>query len=531
MSELNATYAFVSLCVAFYAHERFTNPPVRAMTTAVQYHVAWLGYLVSTLILFAALSAVLESAEALKFVAHLTGGALSEDAEKLPAPFLAALFLTTLLPRLPVLKNLDGRIQQFFRDLGEIPYKALSLSWRLRNESFRMTDSVREKVCDRLTAIGIEDARAMAEMPADATESIWVKLVALVVQLEEEAESNRRPRFKRHQEQSYDHIQKAFARLADVASVVFHMKGEQPLLAKKFRSDCRELLREVTDFISRGMLQSEYGLGRAYRALARWGFEELEHDQPSRCISVHQIIEIVLALLVWLFLFFLFVGGRAVDGDAAVAEVLMKASAIALILGAAIACAIYPKCVFTRAANRAPDRARPWGFYVLSAMLAVVCWLLINTVRLWLDGAPSFNGDEPNSIVRQLSDKRPWILMSMVTAFFTAFMADNDPMRWKVSETTARWLEGLAMAVILAITMYVVTRWLSEFRPMRPERIPMMLGSAGVVGFIIGFFAPTSFRRIPQRQQEKRRLEVDCIEDDEPLEAVPIDHADRREAA
>jgi len=533
MSEVNVTYAFVSLCVAFYAHERFTNPPVRAMTTAIQYHVAWFGYLVSTLILFAALSAVLTSTEALKFLTMLTGADLPSDARKLPAPFLAALFLTTLLPRLPVLKGLDARIQQFFRDLGEIPYKALSLGWRLRNESLRIPVEVRGKAAERLTAMGIDDADAMIETPCDATESLWVKLTALVIQLQEEVESNRRPRFKRHQEHNYEHILASFASQAEVASVVFRMKVDQPLLARKFRHDCRDLLKEVTDFISRGMLQSEYGLNRTYRALKRWGFEELIQDESNPSLSINQLIEVVLVLLVWMFLFFLFVGGRAVDDNARVAEVLVKASAIALILGAAIACAIYPKCLFKKAAHRASDGTRPWAFYLLSALLAAVCWLLITSVRLWLEGNPGVDDAPVAPIAEQLSGKRPWILISVVSAFFCAFMTDNDLARWKLSESFARWLEGFAMAMILAATMYVVTRWLGEIRPIPipPARITMMLGSASVVGFIIGFFVPTLYRTIPRRILERQRIAADFMEDHDDPPVESIEQEQRRAAA
>jgi len=216
-----------------------------------------------------------------------------------------------------------------------------------------------------------------------------------------------------------------------------------------------------------------------------------------------------------MFLFFLFVGGRAVDDNAKVAEVLMKASAIALILGAAIACAIYPKCAFKRAAHRAPDGTRPWAFYLLSALLSAVCWVLISGARLWLEGTPGMGTAHALSIAEQLADKRPWILIAIATAFFSAYMADNDLERWKLSETAARWIEGFAMAVILAATMYVVTRWLGELRPVSAERIPMMLASASVVGFIIGFFVPTLYRRIPQRVLEHQRATANMTEDDD----------------
>lgn len=529
MSELNLTYGFVALCVAFYAHERFTNPPIRAMTTAIQYHLAWLGYLVSTLVLFAGLSAVLKSNEAVRFISMLMPG-ITEEARSLPAPFLAALFLTTLLPRLPLLKDLDTRIQSFFRDLGEIPYKALSLSWRLRNEPFGMSETLREQVAERLGAGGIEDARAMVENPACATEALWVKVVALVIQLQEEVESNRRPRFKRHQEECYERILESYSRQAEVASVVFRMKGEQPLLAKKFHHDCRDLLKDISDFISKGMLQSEYALGSAYRELARWGFRGLEQDRSERIVSVNQLIEVVLVLLVWMVLFFLFVGGRAADSDPTVANVLMKASAIALILGAAIACAIYPKYAFERAAGRAPDGTRPWVFYLLSALLAALCWLTITCARLWLEG--TFDGDASgDGLAAVLAGKLPWILMSMSTAFFTAFMADNDPARWKVPPSAARWIEALAMAAILALTMLVVTEWLKDLHPerMADRRVLVMMASASVVGFIIGFFAPTLYRRIPARRRERERLTRDI--DDDP--GVPAREAriERRAAA
>jgi hypothetical protein len=62
----------------------------------------------------------------------------------------------------------------------------------------------------------------------------------------------------------------------------------------------------------------------------------------------------------------------------------------------------------------------------------------------------------------------------------------------------------------------------------------MMLESASVVGFIIGFFVPTFYRRIPQRRQERQRLSVDLNEDqdgDPVVPVVPVEHNDRRAAA
>ena len=87
------------------------------------------------------------------------------------------------------------------------------------------------------------------------------------------------------------------------------------------------------------------------------------------------------------------------------------------------------------------------------------------------------------------------------------------------------------MALILAATMYLVTRWLGELHPIPAERTLIRLASASVVGFIIGFFVPSLYRGIPSRLLERKELDFDDIVEEEKRAATAIGHDDHRAAA
>ena len=152
--DLDIGFYFAALCVAVYAHERFNSPfSLRYTTTLGQYYFALSGYVMAALLIFGILSWMFEVNPTVRdFIAQMSGGAVLDDAKTnaLPTPFVAALLLTILLPKVPVLSNIDIGIQKFFRDLGAIPHRALRLSWRLQRAPFAVPEAQLADIKERM---------------------------------------------------------------------------------------------------------------------------------------------------------------------------------------------------------------------------------------------------------------------------------------------------------------------------------------------------------------------------------------------
>ena len=94
------TYAACGLLVIAYAWARFNTPPSnRSSTRQTLYLSSAIGYMLSALALFAALSALLDAAPWRKLLLGKSGD------PALPPPQIATLAMTTLLPAVPTLKR------------------------------------------------------------------------------------------------------------------------------------------------------------------------------------------------------------------------------------------------------------------------------------------------------------------------------------------------------------------------------------------------------------------------------------------
>jgi hypothetical protein len=130
----DATNVACALLIVVYAWGRFNTPPSnRSSTRRALYWSSCAGYILTALTLFAVLSILLQL-PALR-------AALFGDADKpsLPAPLIATLGMTTLLPSVPLLKRLDSWILTAFLDWGEIPAEVLRRAATMTAQSFNVT--------------------------------------------------------------------------------------------------------------------------------------------------------------------------------------------------------------------------------------------------------------------------------------------------------------------------------------------------------------------------------------------------------
>ncbi len=129
------SYAACGLLIVVYAWARFNTPPSnRSSTRQALYWWAGLGYVLSALVLFAALSLLLKAAI---WRSVLLG---ANDDPSLPAPLIATLAMTTLLPSVPLLKPLDEWFLSLFLGWAEIPAEAKRRAAAMTPHSFSVSE-------------------------------------------------------------------------------------------------------------------------------------------------------------------------------------------------------------------------------------------------------------------------------------------------------------------------------------------------------------------------------------------------------
>src|SRR5205823_745281 len=126
-------YVFCAALIVVYAWDRFNTPASnRSSTRQMLYWQSCIGYILSALGLFGALSFLLEQ----QVWRDLLG---LKDNQSLPAPLLATLAMTTLLPRVPMVNQLDRWLLDLFLDLGAIPAEVKRRAAALRPHDFTVT--------------------------------------------------------------------------------------------------------------------------------------------------------------------------------------------------------------------------------------------------------------------------------------------------------------------------------------------------------------------------------------------------------
>jgi hypothetical protein len=150
MSWINLpAYAANVICffsVAIYAQRRLNTPVTnRSSTRRRLYREAVLGYVVCTLILFVVLSVALRSQPMQSFLLLPLGGvSLSKDVLNtlmgLPPPLIATIVLTTLLPNVPYVRDVDSWLLEWFKAGANIPREVSDRAERLVPERFQVGD-------------------------------------------------------------------------------------------------------------------------------------------------------------------------------------------------------------------------------------------------------------------------------------------------------------------------------------------------------------------------------------------------------
>ena len=132
------------LCVAIYAQRRLNTPVTnRSSTRRRLYREAVLGYVGCTMILFVVLSFALRSEPMVQLLLLPVGNIAGpqeflKTLASLPAPLIATVLLTTVLPTAPYVRDLDGWLLEWFKARANIPKEVNDRAERLIPERFKV---------------------------------------------------------------------------------------------------------------------------------------------------------------------------------------------------------------------------------------------------------------------------------------------------------------------------------------------------------------------------------------------------------
>jgi len=310
-SPTGLAYLMCAALIAAYAWERFNTPATnRSSTRQTLYWSAFAGYLVCALTLFAALSMLLQISA---WRTALLGGS---DKPSLPAPLIATLALTTLLPSVPLLKRLDASLLALFHDWGEIPAEVKRRAAAMTTHSFSVTEldvaALREAYGDG--SYGEALAEQLRSLGADGIERSrlrFTRVVKLYDRVTKLAGEDSYAKFFDEAAAEYDELNRQvgeFLRRSTTSlALAARLQASESVAAYEelmqerrvaFAQACKETFNRLALFLARAVLRSEPTEAAIVGRLRAIGFEAEPITLPA--FPIDSLTALALGVFVYL---------------------------------------------------------------------------------------------------------------------------------------------------------------------------------------------------------------------------------------
>jgi hypothetical protein len=490
--------------VLFYSGSRFNTPATnRSSTTAGRYFVSLFLYCLAGISFYAMLVGFPHLLELSQYGQQI--GSLPSSS-KISLPLFVALLLTVLLPKVPLLSSADKWVYKQLQDMASIPWEVLRLSAELRRYKLQFTTDERAVAQEILEADGFDPKDIVFELTKSPA-SDWTRLTALLQKVEDWRSDRRMAGYLAASSGELEKLRSRHQALSSKAKTCFHLLNEEAKggasrksheatvrYQEDFTEHVGQLRQDACEFIARGVLRAELTNRALENRLKSMGFQIPWPDPP---FSLNQLLLLSGVVCIIMLSGFVLFGGTF--NDLRFEIVLTRAILISVIYSVAVACAVLPKTRWSFARAEVGD-VRPIGFYLvaglMSASISQLTSLVFQTILMGrLDWAWQ------RSLLTY-----PWLLVSFATALITAMMVDNPRLR-VMSPKRQRCLEGLVQGVLMLGVTALTYLWLyqrvhvvykhvdlSYLEYELPQPI-MILVMGAVVGFVIGFFIPTWYRR------------------------------------
>jgi hypothetical protein len=487
--------------IMFYAAGRFNTPATnRSSTTAIRYFLGLFCYCVVGLVAYISF---IKFPHLLAFLMQGDDAGVEPWAKQLSSPLLVALLLTVLLPKLPLLSQLDDWTRKQLQEMAAIPFEVRRLSAEIRKGKLNVTDELETSVRRKLEKNGISSKDICFESE-DTPACLWTRVAVLLARLEDWESDRRMSAYMGSAPGVLEQLRERYEQLLPKAKMCFRLQNESGegfttrtheamvRYQEDFSGQLTQLHGAILDFISRGVLHAELTHATRLNRLRTMGF----HVEWRRAaFTFNQAMSIFgIVFIVMLACMVAFSGGSGLTFG----MMLMRLVIVALIYCIAVACAVLPKERWSFARHR-PGEVRPVGFYIVSGLLAVALSQFISLL---------FNCLVLRSVeagAQRFLVSYPWMLSTFATTVVLGILLDNKQSA-RFSQTQQRLLESVAQGLVMVGIAYVTHLWLLERAPyagplLTQYRVPdigRMMTTAGVIGCVLGFCIPTWFREAPR---------------------------------
>jgi heme/copper-type cytochrome/quinol oxidase subunit 4 len=500
--------------IIMYAFDRFNTPPSnRALTTAARYYISASVYILIYLISYSVLLYYPNLLVLLIKIANLN----ITVPETLPTTIVGAILLAIIIPKIPGFAKLDTKLRKFLQTLAAIPYEAYNLSVEISKAKFSIPTGMIKRIKKDFAERGFEEGD-LIYTDTDTSEFLWVKITALFFQIDSWKKDQRFDAFFNERMDQFKRLEDQYKRLRAMALNCFNLlrqtagdERDDPMIKAvnklncNFRDHAENLLKEICNFISQGVLRCQLTHGSRCRELACMGFQKSE-KVPQSSYIIHNVVVLSIILTVLLLIYFIIL---VPDNWKGREKTLLMVTMIVSIYSLSVYCAVYLKEKYS-SFRRNEDNQLPVANYLITGVVAVVLVVpvtLFFKTLIYLKGSSGVYMAMAKAFDSLASTSYPWLFMAFTTALITSFLSDCES-PGKISETLWRLIQATVQAFVTACAAGLVIWWLGGIRDSSsmPEVLTVMSISSAV-GFIIGCFIPHWYREERTKNIIKREKE------------------------
>jgi hypothetical protein len=506
-SNLVLAYVACGGLIVVYALGRFNTPSSnRSSTRQALYWSSCLGYVLSALALFAALSILLQSGP---WRSALLGPA---DQPTLPVPLIATLALTTLLPSIPVLRRVDEWLLSVFLDWAEIPAEVKRRAAAMTPQSFAVTKEdvaeLRETYGDN--GCGERLACHLVERGGEGFQLSLFRFTRVVKLYDRVCKLAGEPRYARFfaeadkeftelDRQAADFLRRSAASLtiAERLRALEEKAAYEELIRERreaFGQSCRDMFRALALFLARAVLRSEASERGIIHRLRAIGFIAAEPmNLPP--FPINSLTVLALGVFLYFALAILFLGDLMGMRQDKVSG-LMVAAKVALVRLVTIGVTVW---LMQRHGffHRAPGEPPRFFAYAVNGVIAAVVAAGICLL---------FHSDaDPLTAV---GSDLPLILLSFMLCGAVALCCDD----WVEDASPPAWLraaEAAGCASVMVLGMGMVYFYLGNTLPFPTTdlagwKIALLVGFPSAMALIIGGCVPHIYRSARRAAMARR---------------------------
>lgn len=503
MTIYSLEYVVGGVFVALYAFERINTPKISLENTTPQRYWSMVAaYAFASVVLYftLAMSLGMVGLETLKQF-EILPGAINETSP----PVLMALLLTVLMSKIPGLSKIDEAVRREFRQRASMSRIAGNVSHLLERSPLQLQPAQETAIVAALKEQGI-GADDIVFVDNGSPQYAWTRISVLLTTL----------RRWRH-EPEYDDFVNAFHpeweglieeaercegkaircfRLAKVPGDDAALSSALKDCSRHYSKQLDDLLKRISDFMGRGVAHvCGHRPERLRQALVAVGLDI--HSDVG--YTVHQIAFVIMAALgvsVLVPLLITLLTGQ----DYGVGSYVFKVAA-----GYTIAALVALHLHYHYGRPVHGSAVRPWGRYlaagVVTSLITVPLVLIFDTLIRY-DVASVFQRFVDYGYVYQL---RPLALAILLAYLIDTRVAAEQlrAQQWKETAATAACMAVVSGAIVLLL------EGIAQAHPAYQVRVPVastMILSAAVLGAMIGYWLPTSTRRVAERVPERDNI-------------------------